>query len=192
MQQRPRVGGPRPGEMQMREILKRMRHTVAMPARLQCGQRRLQLAAGQLPFSEVDERRAEIALRERPAPVRILLRVKCEALLEALASLRWLAGLARQDAEMGERSLKLSDVLQAPGSPDPESESRDHLIRSRLQDALDALPEGQREVFVLANNHGMKYQEISAVLGIPEGTVKSRMHNAVRTLRDDLQDLVEL
>ena len=55
-----------------------------------------------------------------------------------------------------------------------------------------ALPEGQREVFVLANNHGMKYQEISAVLGIPEGTVKSRMHNAVRALRDDLQDLVEL
>jgi DNA-directed RNA polymerase specialized sigma24 family protein len=37
----------------------------------------------------------------------------------------------------------------------------------------------------------MKYQDISEVLGIPEGTVKSRMHNAVRALRDDLQDLIE-
>ena len=123
---------------------------------------------------------------------------KVRTFLYRIAHNLWIDHVRRQkhhlsiDAEMGERSLKLSDVLQAPGSPDPESESRDHLIRSRLQDALDALPEGQREVFVLANNHGMKYQEISAVLGIPEGTVKSRMHNAVRTLRDDLQDLVEL
>ena len=95
------------------------------------------------------------------------------------------------DAEMGERSLKLADILKAPGSPDPEEESRDNEIRTRLQESLEGLPEGQREVFVLANNHGMKYQDIAEVLGIPEGTVKSRMHNAVRALRDDLQDLIE-
>ncbi len=122
---------------------------------------------------------------------------KVRTFLYRIAHNLWIDHVRRQkhhlsiDAELGERSLKLSDVLKAPGSPDPEQESRDSLIRTRLQDALDALPEGQREVFVLANNHGMKYQEISAVLGIPEGTVKSRMHNAVRTLRDDLQDLVE-
>jgi RNA polymerase sigma-70 factor (ECF subfamily) len=110
----------------------------------------------------------------------------------------WIDHIRRQkhhvsiDAEMGERSLKLSDVLNAPAAPDPEDDARNAQIRTRLQDSLEALPEGQREVFVLANNHGMKYQEISAVLGIPEGTVKSRMHNAVRALRDDLQDLVEL
>ena len=32
---------------------------------------------------------------------------------------------------------------------------------------------------------------LSTRLGIPEGTVKSRMHNAVRALRDELADLVE-
>ena len=38
---------------------------------------------------------------------------------------------------------------------------------------------------------GMRYQEICDVLGIPEGTVKSRMHAAVRRLRSLLGDLVE-
>src|SRR5271154_3734565 len=109
----------------------------------------------------------------------------------------WIDHMRRQkhhlslDAEMGERSLRLSDVLKAPSGEDPDAANRDETIRSRIQESLNGLPEGQREVFVLANNHGMKYQEISEVLGIPEGTVKSRMHNAVRTLRDDLQDLVE-
>ena len=37
----------------------------------------------------------------------------------------------------------------------------------------------------------MRYHEISEVLGIPEGTVKSRMHAAVRRLRSVLGDLVE-
>ena len=123
---------------------------------------------------------------------------KVRTFLYRIAHNLWIDHIRRQkhhvsiDAEMGERSLKLSDVLNAPATPDPEEDARNAQIRTRLHDSLEALPEGQREVFVLANNHGMKYQEISAVLGIPEGTVKSRMHNAVRALRDDLQDLVEL
>jgi len=122
---------------------------------------------------------------------------KVRTYLYRIAHNLWIDHLRRQkhhmsiDAEMGERSLKLADILKAPGSPDPEDESRDNEIRNRLQESLEGLPEGQREVFVLANNHGMKYQDIAEVLGIPEGTVKSRMHNAVRALRDDLQDLIE-
>jgi RNA polymerase sigma-70 factor (ECF subfamily) len=97
------------------------------------------------------------------------------------------------DAEMGEESLRLVDCLAAPASAivsDEDERTRAELIRTRVQAALELLPEGQRAVFVLANNHGMKYQEIATVLSIPEGTVKSRMHNAVRTLRDELADLV--
>ncbi len=122
---------------------------------------------------------------------------KVRTYLYRIAHNLWIDHIRRQkhhmsiDAEMGERSLKLADILKAPGSPDPEEESRDNEIRTRLQESLEGLPEGQREVFVLANNHGMKYQDIAEVLGIPEGTVKSRMHNAVRALRDDLQDLIE-
>jgi len=94
------------------------------------------------------------------------------------------------DAEVGTAALRLVDVLQARPEPDADGD-RDQQIRERIQVAVDALPDGQRDVFMLANNQDMKYQEIAAVLGIPEGTVKSRMHSAVRFLRDELQDLVE-
>lgn len=94
------------------------------------------------------------------------------------------------DAEMGGGALRLVDVLPARAEPDADREDGER-VKTRIQQAVAALPAGQRDVFVLANNHGMKYQEIGDVLGIPEGTVKSRMHAAVRFLRDELQDLVE-
>lgn len=122
---------------------------------------------------------------------------KVRTYLYRIAHNLWIDHLRRQkrhvsiDAELGDESLRLVDVLQAPGGEARDHEDRDELIRARIQEALTDLPEGQREVFILANNHGMKYQDISVTLGIPEGTVKSRMHNAVRSLRDALGDLVE-
>ena len=93
------------------------------------------------------------------------------------------------DAGDDEDGPRFGDSFAAPAIHD--GAARDVRIRDRVQQALDLLPAGQREVFVLANNHGMKYQDIAGVLGIPEGTVKSRMHNAVRALRDELADLLE-
>jgi RNA polymerase sigma-70 factor (ECF subfamily) len=52
-----------------------------------------------------------------------------------------------------------------------------------IQALLATLPEGHRAVFELAVLGELGYAEISAVLGIPEGTVKSRMFYAVRRLR---------
>lgn len=107
----------------------------------------------------------------------------------------WIDHLRRQrrhlslDVGFDEDGPRFGDSLAAPAIADHEQ--RNEHIRERVQQALDLLPAGQREVFVLANNHGMKYQEIAGVLGIPEGTVKSRMHHAVRILRDELADLVE-
>lgn len=105
--------------------------------------------------------------------------------------LRRKRSLVSLDAERGEEGLRLSDVLAAAPAADPDSAERDQQIRERVRGALAELPEGQREVFVLANDQGMKYHDIAAILGIPEGTVKSRMHHAVRFLRDELADLVE-
>ena len=93
------------------------------------------------------------------------------------------------DAEMGGNGLRLVDTMESKDSE--ASEASEMNIRSRIESAVEALPEGQRDVFVLANNQNMRYNEISEVLGIPEGTVKSRMHNAVRHLRHALKDLVE-
>jgi len=50
---------------------------------------------------------------------------------------------------------------------------------------LTRLPGHQREVLLLRFVDGMTLEEISLALGIPVGTVKSRAHNAIRTLRAD-------
>ncbi|MBK6940203.1 MAG: sigma-70 family RNA polymerase sigma factor [Planctomycetes bacterium] len=55
--------------------------------------------------------------------------------------------------------------------------------QQRLRAALLELPEGQRAVLALAIGQSMKYERIAEILGIPVGTVKSRVHAAVANLR---------
>lgn len=54
---------------------------------------------------------------------------------------------------------------------------------ARLREALKRLPEIQSAVLALAGGQGMKYEEVAETLGIPVGTVKSRVHAAVQNLR---------
>ena len=56
--------------------------------------------------------------------------------------------------------------------------------RLDLQDALNDLPTGHRMVLVLSLYNGMRYGEISSVMEIPVGTVKSRVFHALRKLRE--------
>jgi RNA polymerase sigma factor (sigma-70 family) len=58
--------------------------------------------------------------------------------------------------------------------------------RSQIRSAIDALPDGQREVFQMAHLDQMPYAEIAEILGVPVGTVKSRMWSAIRLLRRKL------
>ena len=67
----------------------------------------------------------------------------------------------------------------APAAADPDRE------RGELAAVMSGLPEGQREVLLMRFVDGMSLQEIGGALGIPEGTVKSRIHNAIATLRND-------
>ena len=57
--------------------------------------------------------------------------------------------------------------------------------------ALDTLPAAEREVVRLAHLDQLTQAEIAARLGIPIGTVKSRMHSAYRRLRAALSSTVE-
>ena len=50
---------------------------------------------------------------------------------------------------------------------------------------LGILPDAQREVLLMRFIDGMSLQEIAEALNIPLGTVKSRLHNALQTLRSD-------
>lgn len=66
--------------------------------------------------------------------------------------------------------------------PTPEEELIARRLLTTLSGTLKELPEAQRTVFVLARIEGLDYKEISELLSIPVGTVKSRMWQAVRTL----------
>ena len=55
--------------------------------------------------------------------------------------------------------------------------------------ALERLPAEQRIVFVLAKHQGLKYSEVAETLDIPVGTVRSRMHAAIRKLQRLLRGL---
>jgi RNA polymerase sigma-70 factor (ECF subfamily) len=56
-----------------------------------------------------------------------------------------------------------------------------------VQRALEQLPVAYREVLLLCEVEEMSYQEISATLAIPMGTVMSRLSRARRALRDSLR-----
>ena len=53
-----------------------------------------------------------------------------------------------------------------------------------LRRAIDQLPDEQKSVVILSEIQGMKYQDIGEILGVPVGTVKSRMHTAMEKLKD--------
>jgi len=61
-------------------------------------------------------------------------------------------------------------------------------FREKLEQALDELPEKQREVFVLREFSGLKYREVADVVDAAVPTVKSRMRYALETLRGHLSE----
>ena len=63
--------------------------------------------------------------------------------------------------------------------------------RSRiLREALESLPSESRNAIMLHQFHGLKYAENAEALSIPIGTVKSRIHSAVKQLREMLGDRI--
>jgi len=61
-------------------------------------------------------------------------------------------------------------------------------LGEKIRRAVMRLTDEQRSVFALAEVRGMRYEDIGRVLGIPVGTVKSRMHAAVTRLREILAE----
>ena len=74
-------------------------------------------------------------------------------------------------------------VLRNEGSGEAGSDARMDVLA-----ALETLPEIHREVVVLRELQGMTYAEMAEVLGVPPGTVESRLHRARQALRERLRD----
>ena len=70
-----------------------------------------------------------------------------------------------------------------PSASRPEEEVLASLTDDRIIAALAALPDDFRQVVLLADVEGFTYREIAEIVGIPIGTVMSRLHRARRRLR---------
>ena len=97
----------------------------------------------------------------------------------------WLNQRKQFRPDLGEEAL---DGIPARGTEEPEVALIDRLRDARIHRAIARLPERYRRVFEMSHFDGMRYAEIARRLGIPEGTVKSRMAESVRRLRLALGD----
>jgi RNA polymerase sigma-70 factor (ECF subfamily) len=75
---------------------------------------------------------------------------------------------------------------RAGGTETPEESTARAMLRKSLTEALAALPERQRLAVVLFDAEGYSHAEISKLLGVAEGTVRSDVFHARRTLRTAL------
>lgn len=82
------------------------------------------------------------------------------------------------------RLAQLPEDSSVPDPPAPAGIDYDRQ-RAELAAVLAALPEAQRETLLMRFVDGMSLAEIAEALGVPEGTVKSRLHNAVAALKKD-------
>ena len=81
----------------------------------------------------------------------------------------------------GEHSLEPDDPSEyvRPGAALEKTEEE-----TLLHDALARLSEEHRDVLVMKDIDGLKYEEIAEVMGVPIGTIRSRLHRARLELRD--------
>ena len=79
-------------------------------------------------------------------------------------------------------------AFEAVGEIDPEGRFYDSFIDDEITQAIDALPDEYRAAVVLSDLHDLRYAEIAEILGVPEGTVKSRLFRGRRILQKKLID----
>ena len=92
------------------------------------------------------------------------------------------ANLARQQLRAGKR-LSHDEVDVADDRPDPrESASRRQMV-DRLEREIERLPHLLREAFVLCDLEQVRCIDAARVLGVPEGTLARRLHDARTRLR---------
>lgn len=87
---------------------------------------------------------------------------------------------ARRKAERHQSNQSEQAFLESMTAGDPQPGQADE-----LSVALAGLPEEHREVLLLRFVDGLSLAEIAEAMGIPLGTVKSRLHNSLETLRHD-------
>jgi RNA polymerase sigma factor (sigma-70 family) len=87
-------------------------------------------------------------------------------------------------------TLRLEDMLPSPDAGPAEAYARTILL-DEIEEALDELPEEQRDVFTAHEIEGYSFKEIAARTGVSVNTLLSRKHYAVLHLRRRLQAIYD-
>ena len=77
--------------------------------------------------------------------------------------------------------------LPDPGARDPAAEVVHRELQERIQEAIGRLPEQQRTAVLLCRYEGLAYEEIAQVLGCSVSAVKSLLHRARESLKEELK-----
>ncbi len=85
-----------------------------------------------------------------------------------------------------ETSVDPSELEAMPLGRNGAEDSLENILCARLIRLVAGLPEHMREVVSLRIGSDVSYSEIGDILGIPEGTARSRMHNAIANLKERL------
>ncbi len=94
----------------------------------------------------------------------------------------------RRRHQRRDRETDLDAVADLDADPDPRA---DPDLRDRMRAAIDRLPEIYRTTFVMHDVEGYTHPEIARVLGVAEGTCKSRLFVARGMLREALAPFVK-
>ncbi len=101
----------------------------------------------------------------------------------------WLLGIAHNECRRLARKRRLApEPLPLFDRPSSESAEDTLVDREALRAAFAKLSPEHRHVVLLREVEGLSYEEAGKILGIPEGTVKSRLHHAFIQLRRSLGD----
>jgi RNA polymerase sigma-70 factor, ECF subfamily len=101
-----------------------------------------------------------------------------------LVRIVWRLALDRQRSNRRRMARETAHAREQPSTTAVFSLDDDRA--ERLWRAVDALPEKLRVAIVLANVEGHDIEEVARLLGLPEGTVKSRLHLARQRLKEQL------
>jgi len=115
---------------------------------------------------------------------------RIESLKDPQAFVAWLYTIARHEvyggARMRDPCVELTDEHLEQVAEDGEPVFRDE-DAARIHEALGRLKPHQREILTLSFLEDLSHQQIAGILGIRAGTVKSRIHYAKRSLRNELE-----
>jgi len=106
-----------------------------------------------------------------------------------LARVAWRLAVRRRRPRMLERELSPEMQLELrSGEASPEQSAMDRQLEAWLHGRIDALPEKLRQPLALAALGELKLVEVAGVLGLPEGTVRRRIHSARQRLKRELTE----